>query len=101
MFNKFVVVCLLLGSLGGGLLPSAGLAAPRSLALENSPPPRNLNEITVEQLDELPGIGPALAERIVVYREQNGPFERVEQLNEIKGIGDKTLEKLQPYLTLE
>lgn len=101
MFRTFVVFCLMLGSLGGGLLPPVGLAAPRPPLAQDAPRPRNLNEITAEQLDELPGIGAALAERIVAYREQNGPFERIEQLNEIKGIGDKTLEKLKPHLTLE
>lgn len=63
--------------------------------------PLNLNEATVEQLDELPGVGPALAERIVVYRDEHGLFERVEQLGEVRGIGPRTLEKLRPLLVLE
>lgn len=63
--------------------------------------PLRLNSATVEQLDGLPGIGPALAERIVAYRTEHGAFARIEQLNEVKGIGEKTLEKLRPYLSLE
>lgn len=63
--------------------------------------PLDLNSATAEQLDTLPGIGPALAERIVAYRAEHGPFAQVEQLNDVKGIGDKTLEKLRPQLTLK
>lgn len=70
--------------------------APRSAAA-----PLDLNSATVEQLDKLPGIGPALAQRIVDYRAQHGSFRQLEQLNEVKGIGDRTLEKLVPLLTLK
>lgn len=63
--------------------------------------PLDLNSATVEQLDKLPGIGPALAQRIVDYRAQHGSFRQLEQLNEVKGIGDRTLERLIPLLTLK
>jgi competence protein ComEA len=60
----------------------------------------DLNEATAEQLDELPEIGPALAERIVAYRDQQGPFIRIEQLDEVKGVGPRILEKLRPLVTV-
>ncbi|OLT28988.1 hypothetical protein BJF79_10720 [Actinomadura sp. CNU-125] len=49
--------------------------------------PVNLNTATVDQLDELPGVGPVLAARIIEYRTQNGGFRSVEQLQDVNGIG--------------
>jgi competence protein ComEA len=63
--------------------------------------PLDLNQATVEQLDGLPGIGPALAARIIAHRDEHGPFERIEQLGDVKGIGARTLEKLRPRLVLQ
>ena len=55
----------------------------------------DLNAATVDQLDDLPGIGPALARRIVEFRRQHGPFATVEDLVEVPGVGPKTLERLR------
>ena len=63
--------------------------------------PVELNRATVEELMELPGIGPVLAERIVAFREQHGPFARVEDLLQVPGIGEATLEALRPLVTVE
>lgn len=60
----------------------------------------NINQATTSALEELPGIGPALAARIVSYRDENGPFKTVESLTKVKGIGSKMLEKLRPYISL-
>jgi competence protein ComEA len=57
--------------------------------------PVNLNTATVEQLDELPGVGPVTASAIVAWRDANGPFTGVEQLGEVDGIGPARLEKLR------
>jgi competence protein ComEA len=54
----------------------------------------SLASATVEQLDELDGIGPTLAERIVEYRERHGGFRSVSELNEVEGIGEKRMEAL-------
>jgi competence protein ComEA len=55
----------------------------------------DINTATINELDALPQIGPALAQAIVAYRESNGPFETVEELLLVKGIGTATLEKLR------
>ena len=60
-----------------------------------------LNSATAAELVALPAIGPKTAERIVGFRREHGPFERLEQLLEIKGIGLRTLEKLWPLLEVE
>lgn len=58
----------------------------------------NLNTATVEQLDALPGIGPVIAQRIVDYREINGPFAAPEEIMDVKGIGQATYEKLKDLI---
>ena len=63
--------------------------------------PLDLNRATVEELVELPGIGPVLAERIVAFREEHGPFRSVEDLLQVPGIGEATLEALRPYITVQ
>lgn len=55
----------------------------------------NLNRATKAELETLPGIGPTLAERIITYREQHGPFRRPEELKNVSGIGNKIYENLK------
>jgi len=57
--------------------------------------PLDLNRADVEDLMTLPGIGPVLAERIVMHREEHGPFEAVDCLLDVDGIGPATLERLE------
>lgn len=59
----------------------------------------NINTATSEQLQELPGIGPALAQRIVAYRTANGPFSAPEELMNVSGIGAKRLEAIADLIT--
>lgn len=58
----------------------------------------DINRATAEQLDGLPGISPAVAQRIVEYRSANGPFLSLEQLDSVKGIGPALLAKLKPIV---
>ena len=61
----------------------------------------NVNTASASELDELPGIGPALAEAIIEYREAHGPFENAEELMEVYGIGEVKLEGMLPFLRLD
>ena len=60
----------------------------------------NLNTASVEELDQLPGIGPAIAKAIIDYRTKNGPFKQIEDINAVKGIGDALFEKIKDQITV-
>jgi len=60
----------------------------------------DLNKATKEELTGLPGIGDVIAERIINYKKENGPFTSVETLMKIKGIGKKKFEKVAPFITV-
>lgn len=59
------------------------------------------NTASAEELDRLPGIGPALADRIVAERERGGPFRSVEELQRVPGIGPAKLTRIAPHLRVE
>ena len=61
----------------------------------------NINTATAAQLDTLPGIGPVLAQRIIDYRQANGPFTSLSQLMLVEGIGEKRLADILPLITIE
>jgi competence ComEA-like helix-hairpin-helix protein len=60
----------------------------------------NLNSADAAELALLPRVGPSVAERIVDYRKENGPFKKVEDLMLVQGIGEKTFQLLKPYLAI-
>lgn len=61
----------------------------------------NINTASLAELDTLPGIGPALAERIIQHREANGPFQTIEDLKSVSGIGNKKFEDLRQRVTVQ
>ena len=76
-----------------------------------SPPPQisgitangekvNINTATVQELDQLPGIGEAIAQRIVDYRLENGYFLAIEELMEVSGIGEKMFAQIRDLITV-
>jgi competence protein ComEA len=60
----------------------------------------NINSAPADVLDKLPRIGPKVAQRIIDFRKQNGPFKKVEELMKVKGIGEKTFAKLKDLITI-
>lgn len=60
----------------------------------------NINEADSQSLQEIPGVGPATAEKIIEYRNLNGKFKSIEELTNVKGIGEKTLEKIKDMITV-
>jgi competence ComEA-like helix-hairpin-helix protein len=62
--------------------------------------PIDLNAATMKELEELPGVGPVTAQRIIDARQKSGRFRRVEDLLAIRGISTKRLEALRPYVTV-
>ncbi|MEV0525180.1 ComEA family DNA-binding protein [Streptomyces sp. NPDC050439] len=77
--------------------PGAGAAAGTAAGATGASPaaPIGLNTATAEQLDELPGVGPVLAQHIIDYRTEHGGFRAVDELREVNGIGDKRYADLQ------
>lgn len=62
--------------------------------------PVNINTATSEELQQVPGIGPATAEKILQMRRSYGAFKSVDDLLAIRGLGPKRLEKMRKYLTV-
>jgi competence protein ComEA len=60
----------------------------------------NINTASLQELQLLPRVGPSLAQRIVEFREANGPFKTAEELLRVRGVGERTFELLKPYVTL-
>lgn len=81
------------------LSPQSQSASTQSPA-PSSENPVDVNSASRKALQALPGIGPALSERIVQYRSAQRPFQRIEELKRVDGIGPKTLADLRPTVTV-
>ncbi len=60
----------------------------------------NINTATVEELQQLPRVGPALAQRIVAYREMYGPFKNIEDIMQVSGVGEAIFAAIRDYITV-
>ena len=83
-------------------MPFCPLLAIGNLGLdkEAAPKPININRANSEELQQVPGIGPATAEKILQMRKSYGAFKSIDDLLSIRGIGKKRLEKMRKYLTI-
>ena len=77
-----------------------GQNAPADRPAGTTGPTVNLNTATSAELQALPGIGVARANRILEYRQKNGPFKRIEEIMNVQGIGEKVFLRLKPQLTV-
>lgn len=60
----------------------------------------NINTASIEELDQLPGIGPSIAQRIVDYRTEHGKFKTIEEIQDVKGIGDAKYDEIKDNITV-
>ena len=77
--------------------PDAGATAPAGAAASGKV---NLTTATADQLDTLPGVGPAMAQRIITYRTEHGGFHSIEELKQVSGIGDARYQDLKDLVTI-
>lgn len=91
-------LCRLAGLVLATLLTAPALASQNKAAPDE---PLDLNTATAEELTKLPGVGEAIAQRIVRHREKSGKFRKVEELLVIRGISRRKLEALRPYVTVQ
>jgi competence protein ComEA len=82
-----------------GATPRAG-APPGPSPPTTAPGPLDINRATAEQLDALPGIGPATAQAIVTHREEHGPYASVDALEDVRGIGPAKLDAIRALVTV-
>lgn len=75
------------GAVGGGGMAAGGRV--------------NLNTATLAELEELPGVGPSTAQKIIDYREDNGPFGAIEEVMNVSGIGEAKFAEMEPFITVD
>lgn len=95
--DQIVLICVIIAIVGIVLGTRAVFAPEPKIAqfVKKLTEPLDLNTATLEELIDLPGIGPVLARRIVEYREAHGGFRSIEELLQIRGIGPKRLEQIR------
>lgn len=88
------------GASQGGTQPQPARTLTASGSAQKGSSPVNINTATAEELQTLPRIGPAMAQRIIAWREAHGGFRSVDELDAVPGIGPSMLENLRPLVTV-
>jgi len=99
----FIIACLLVGA-GFFYYKRVQSSAFEIFAIKDIPEEQkqvNINTASIRELISLKRVGPVLAERIVLYREENGPFLSEEDIKRVKGIGEHTYRLIEKRITLE
>ena len=81
--------------------PTPAKGGPSTAATKTPMGKININTASLEELDLLPGIGPAIAQRIIDYRNENGVFKQFEDLKKVRGIGDALFGQIKDLITLQ
>ena len=98
--TRIVATALVALIIGAASLVAQEPKEPKMPAATHAAAAVNLNTATAAQLEGLPGIGKATAERIVEYRQKSGGFKKIEDLMNVRGIGEKNFLKLKPLITV-
>ena len=102
MFRTLVTMAALVAF--AAVSPPARAAQARSTARPAAKPavvtPVNINTAASAELEKLPGIGAKTAERIIEYRQKNGPFKKIEELMNVRGVGEKNFLKLKDLINV-
>lgn len=102
--SKLIAAIALSGALAATF--PAGYAAgkqgsdSRTASAEDTSQVIDVNTADIDKLVTLPGIGKAIAQRIIEYRKEHGPFKKVEELLNVRGIGERSLEKIRARITV-
>ena len=91
-----MLVCLSLALAPLSAAQQKSPASPKAVSTEKI----NLNTATAEQLQTLPGVGPAVAKRILDQRSKSGKFTKIEEILNVKGIGEKKFQKMKDRLVI-
>jgi competence protein ComEA len=87
-------------TLAPGATPAAGTPGTAAASVPTPSGPINLNTASAAELEALPGIGPALAQRIVEYRNAHGPFAAIEAIMDVPGIGEGKFAAIKDLITV-
>ncbi|HVT47917.1 MAG TPA: helix-hairpin-helix domain-containing protein [Vicinamibacterales bacterium] len=99
MASALALACLFTTGLAAAQSTPAPKPA-RTVVQPQAVAPLNLNTATAADLQTLPGVGPAMAARILEYREKSGGFKKIEDLMNVKGIGEKNFLKLKSLVVV-
>ena len=98
--TRTTIAVLVMLALGAGAAAAQSSSRAPAAAKETMETPVNLNTATATQLELLPGVGPATAQRILEYRQKSGGFKKIEELMNVRGIGEASFLKLKALVSV-
>jgi competence protein ComEA len=95
------IIVPVIGEVPPTLIAPPGRGSASSIPTKTPGDKININTATLTELDTLPGIGPAIAQRIIDYRTQNGDFRTIEDLKKVRGIGDALFNQIKDVISVQ